>query len=302
MPVLEIPYKLLYFSKVIDSQSGFKDNPKLFWSYHKAFLGSRAGAMPAISYLGETAVQPGDKANLLNKYFSSVLRPISDVNIDPICISDVELSGVKVSVDEVCDYLKGLDTSKASGPDGIPARLLKECCDQIAPSLCAIFNQSLSSAKVPTEWKSADIAPIHKKDSKEPAENYRPISLLPIVSKVLERCVFTRLYIHLKCLITDLQHGFMKNRSCVTQLLSVLHAIRLNLDKNIQTDVIYLDFAKAFDSVDHKILLAKLKAYGISGQLLSWLADYLSGRVQRVVLEGTSSHVRNFYQQLTRRY
>ena len=183
----------------------------------------------------------------------------------------------------MCDYLK------ASGPDEIPARLLKECCDQIGPSLCAIFNQSLSSAKVPTEWKSADIAPIHKKDSKEPAENYRPISLLPIVSKVLERCVFTCLYIHLKCLITDLQHGFMNNRSCVTQLLSVLHAIGLNLDKNIQTDVIYLDFAKAFDSVDHKILLAKLKAYGISGQLLSWLADYLSGRVQRVVLEGTSS-------------
>lgn len=85
----------------------------------------------------------------------------------------------------------------------------------------------------------------------------------------------------------DLQHGFLKNRSCVTQLLSVLHDVGLNLDMNIQADVIYLDFAKAFDSVDHNI--AKLNACGISGNLLSWLTNYLSGRFQRVVFEGTSS-------------
>ena len=142
-------------------------------------------------------------------YFSSVYRPASDVNIAQICISHLQLSDLELSLDEVRDHLKSLDTSKASGPDGIPARLLKECCDQIAPSLCAIFNQSLGSAKLPSEWKSADIVPIHKKDSKELAEHYRPISLLPIVSKVLERCVFNRLYEHLKRLTTDLQHGFM---------------------------------------------------------------------------------------------
>ena len=119
-----------------------------------------------------------------------------------------------------------------------------------------IFNQSLSSGQIPTEWKSADITPIHKKDSAEPAENYRPISLLPIVSKVLERCVFNCLYGHVNNLITPLQHGFLRNRSCVTQLLSVLHTIGRNLDKNIQTDVIYLDFAKAFDAVDHNVILS----------------------------------------------
>lgn len=151
------------------------------------------------------------------------------------------------------------------------------------------FNHSLGSARLPSEWKSADIVPIHKKYSKELAEHYRPISLLPITSKVLERCVFNRLYEHLKRLTTDLQHGFLKNRSCVTQLLSVLHDVVLNLDRNIQTDVIYLDFSKAFDSVDHNILLAKLNTYGISGNLLSLLTNYLSGRFQRVVPEGASS-------------
>ena len=92
-------------------------------------------------------------------------------------------------MDEVMERLSELDTTKACGPDKIPARLLKECSEQIAPSLCSLFNHSLSIGQIPREWKSADVTPIHKKDSKEDAKNYRPISLLPIVSKVLERCV-----------------------------------------------------------------------------------------------------------------
>ena len=130
-----------------------------------------------------------------------------------------------------------------------------------------------------------------QKDSKEPAENYRPISLLPIISKVLERCVFNCPYDHVNSLITPVQHGFLRNRSCVTQLLSVLHTIDRNLHKNIQTDVIYLEFAKAFDTVDHNVLLSKLKAYGVSGQLLTWLANYLSGRLQRVVIDSATSQL-----------
>ena len=257
------------------------------------FLGGRSCTNSAISYDDEVATKPAQKAELLNKYFCSVfLSAAPDVNIEPTNNSlrtDMEISQVQVSVDDVTKHLIGLDTSKACGPDGIPARLLKECGQQIAPSLCGIFNQSLSSGQIPTEWKSANITPIHKKDSKEPAENYRPISLLPIVSKVLERCVFNCLYDHVNNLITPLQHGFLRNRSCVTQLLSVLHTIGRNLDKNIQADVIYLDFAKAFDTVDHNVLLSKLKAYGVSGQLLTWFANYLSGRHQRVVIDGATS-------------
>ena len=99
----------------------------------------------------------------------------------------------------------------------------------------------------------------------------------------------TRFCDHVKHLISLSQHGFLKNRSCVTQLLSVLHAIGEALDKNIQSDLIYLDFAKAFDSIDHSILLAKLKAYGVSGPLFAWFTDYLTGRAQRVVVEGAES-------------
>ena len=109
------------------------------------------------------------------------------------------------------------------------------------------------------------------------------------MSKVLERCVYTNFYYHILHLITPYQHGFLRNRSCVTQLLSVLHTIGKNLDKNTQTDIVYLDFAKAFDSVDHSILLQKLKCYGVTGNLLGWFADYLNNRRQRVVVDGVAS-------------
>ena len=109
----------------------------------------------------------------------------------------------------------------------------------------------------------------------EPAENYRPISLLCILSKVLEHCVCIKLYDHVKQFVSRLQHGLLRNRSCVTQLLSVLNTIGRNLDKNIQTDVIYLDFAKAVDSVDHSVMRQKLKRYGVEGSTLAWFTDYL---------------------------
>ena len=136
----------------------------------------------------------------------------------------------------------------------------------------------------------AHCALIHLSTKKEAAKNYRPTSLLPVVSKVLDRCVDNRFYDHLKDLISVLQHGFLPNRSCVTQLLSVLHTVGQSLDNNIQSDMIYLDFAKAFDTVDHSALLAKLRLYGVKGQLFCWFKDYLTERTQRVVLENAASH------------
>ena len=120
----------------------------------------------------------------------------------------------------------------------------KNAVNKKLPASARFSNLSLSRGKIAHEWKTADITPIHKKYSKEPAENYQPILLLNIVSKVLERCVGSRFYDHVKHSFTLLRHGFLRNRSCITQLLSVLHAIGQALDKNIQTDGIYLDLRK----------------------------------------------------------
>jgi len=175
-------------------------------------MGGRSCTNSATCYDGEVATKPAHKAELLNKYFCFVfLSATPDVTIDPTnnpLKTEMEISQIQVSVDDVTKHLTVLNTSKAPGPDGISARLLKECSQEIALSLCGIFNKSLSSGQIPAEWKSADITPIHKKDSKEPAEKYRPILLHPIVSKVLERCVCNCLYDHVNNLITPLQHGF----------------------------------------------------------------------------------------------
>jgi hypothetical protein len=106
------------------------------------------------------------------------------------------------------------DITKASGPDEIPARLLKTCGNEIAPSLCSLINRSLETARLPSEWKMPNITSVHKKDSLEPAINYRPISLLCIINKILERLIGNGLRAQVKHLITTLQHGFQRNRSC----------------------------------------------------------------------------------------
>lgn len=276
-----------YLAKI---ENSFFDNPKLFWSYHKAITHCRSSQSSEITYNGATAKTAKEKANLFNTYFSSVFRPPSTTRVHPPRMaSEGNISEITLDVHEVTQGLRNLNTLKACGPDGIPPRLLQECAFEIAPSICELFNHSLHTGQIPSEWKSANVTPVHKKDLKKPAEHYRPISLLPILGKVLERCVCVRLYDHVRNLITNSQHGFLRRRSCVTQLLSVLHAIGQSLDKNIQTDVVYLDFAKAFDTVDHQILLHKLASYGVSGHLYEWFTNYLSGRRQRVVVDGATS-------------
>ena len=229
------------------------------------------------------------KRNYLTTIFTSSSLDKAPENSECSLRSSVKISEITLTTDEVRDCLSKLDVTKATGPDGIPARILRECSSQIASSLCALFNYSLRTGCFPSDWKCADVTPVHKRDSKEPASKYRPISLLSIISKVMERCVCNRLHEHFSQLITSLQHGFVRNRSCVTQLLAVLHKIGEALDKNKQSDILYLDFAKAFDCVDYTILIEKLRWYGIDGCLLEWFKDYLKGRYQRVIVDGVAS-------------
>ena len=147
----------------------------------------------------------------------------------------------------------------------------------------------VSQGVVPSEWKLANLSPILKTDDPTLSSNYRPISLLNTISKVLERCVFSHCSKHLEPQIYHLQHGFMKGRSTVTQLVEVYDDIVNSVASGKEVDVLYLDLAKAFDKVPHNLLLLKLQLHGITGPLLLWMQSYLSERKQRVVLEGASS-------------
>ena len=191
---------------------------------------------------------------------------------------------------EIQAVLEALDVTKATGSDGIPARLLKETAEVIAPSLCCLFNKSLNTGTLPDEWKLANVVPVHKKGNAEYTENYRPISLLPIVSKVLERCVLNNIKCHLHQLVHSSQHGFFTGKSCTTNLIEALDNIGSLLDSGNQIDVIYLDMSKAFDKVNHELLLSKLSKLGFGGGLLQWFRSYLSNRRQRVTALGATSN------------
>ena len=144
---------------------------------------------------------------------------------------------------------------------------------------------------MPNDWKVANVSCIFKKGDKSVPGNYRPVSLTSVVCKILERIIREIVVNHLSLnnLLSDCQFGFVKNRSTITQLLSVLEDWTDAMDKNLQVDTVYLDFRKAFDSVPHMRLLKKVEAYGISGMILEWLRNFLSGRKQRVVVNGHQS-------------
>ena len=185
--------------------------------------------------------------------------------------------------------LSSLDVNKASGPDEIPARTLKETVREIDPSLCDLFNKLLRLGSLQTEWKLANIVPVYKKENKEYIENYRPTSLLCLVSKVMERCLFNAIKDQFYILVGSYQHGFMAKRSCVTQLVEVYCLIGSQLDKGGQVDFIFLDISKAFDKVSHRKLLTLLQEHGFGGNLLAWFDFYLQNRLQRVTALVVSS-------------
>ncbi|CAB3997618.1 Hypothetical predicted protein [Paramuricea clavata] len=190
------------------------------------------------------------------------------------------LSQISLDSVDVLAAIKTIDSSKAQGPDKIPAKILVECAEQISPSLTDLFNLSLQSGTLPTEWKLANIMPLLTKAPAEKVENYRAISLLSLVSKLLERCILNKIIDHIASNLSNLQFGFLKGRSTTSQLLSVYHKIQEAMDAGIQTDMVFLDFSKAFDSVNHHKLIFKLKLFGITGKLHDWLKDYLSNRSQ----------------------
>ena len=180
----------MYLAKI---EASLKDNPKMFWKYHKSILHHRSSLNPIITFNNRTAKSPKEKAELFNTYFCSVLRAAQTaMNHDAfisLVTSSSQPSDITISEKEVATHLCNLDISKVTGPDGIPGRILKQCSTIIAPSLRSLSNHSRHFGTDPFDWKAANVTPVLKKEKKEPASNYRPISLLSIISKVLERCI-----------------------------------------------------------------------------------------------------------------
>mgnify|MGYP001798288364 CR=1 FL=1 len=164
--------------------------------------------------------------------------------------------------------IRKLGCYQSSRIDKISARLLKETAVEISPSLCKLFNKSLRTGAVPMEWWR--LVPVYKGKA-EQAENHCPISLLPIVSKVLERCVLNSLKDLWRKIVKSCQHGFLNGKSCTSNLLKVLDYIGLLLDNEKQVDIVYMDISKPLDKVCHYRLLQKLRHFGFRGSMLQMI-------------------------------
>ena len=278
-----------------------KSNPKVFYSYVRSKYRTKDTVGPLQNKDGIIIADGSGMCEELNEYFSTVftcedLTNIADImpKITAVFHGDQSsvLQNIAISQGNICMRLKRLDPNKAPGVDGLVPRLLVETADTLCVPLYIIYSKSLEEGCVPSHWKQANVSPIYKKSgSKEKASNYRPISLTSQACKLLESMIRDSIFQHLSKfdLIRATQHGFVNNRSCLTNLLEYFDIVTRSVDKGEPLDVIYLDFQKAFDKVPHKRLLLKLQAHGIGGILAKWIESWLTDREQRVVLNGCTS-------------
>ena len=234
-----------------------------------------------------------EKVECLNSYFTSV----SSITTEPPLIPDLvlktysKLDSIVITEEKVIDILESLNTNKASGPDLISNKMLKNVARSIAKPLTELFNRLLLNHKFPDRWKFSHVTSLFKKGDKCLPSNYRPVALLSNVGKVMERIVFKRLYNFLNDndLLYKYQSGFIPGHSTTFQLVDIYHHICQTFDQNQLSCMVFFDISKAFDRVWHPGLLHKLEQNGISGDLLLWMSDYLSDRTQSVVLNSVTS-------------
>ena len=191
-------------------------------------------------------------------------------------------------MENVLKTLRHLNVSKGTGLDKIPAKMLRIAADIIAPSLTYIFNLSILTGVFVDNWKDARVIPIHKEGDRRTLGNYRPISILPIVSKVFEKEIFKQLYKHLNenNLISKFQSGFRPGHSTITALIQMCDNWYENMDNGKLTGVVFIDIRKAFDSIDHDILLKKLAYYGVLHMEHTWFQSYLASQKQQCQVNG----------------
>ena len=256
-----------------------KSNPKAIYQYVSSKSKVKESIPDLESPNGEFTKNDSEKAHVLNTFFGSVFTH-EDTEKLPECddFTDVLLSKVEITNTDVFNVLTSLNVNKSPGPDGVHPRVLKELAHELSAPLKTFFDKTMKEGKIPQKWKIAEVKPIFKKGNKNSPNNYRPVSLTCIVCKIFEQFVRNALYKHLtdNDLLALEQFGFCQGRSCTTQLLVTINDWLLNIDKNVPTDAVYLDFSKAFDCVPHRRLMTKLHAYGIRGDMYNWIKDFYS--------------------------
>lgn len=297
--------KEMYRNKIEEGQN----DPRTIWKMFRQFGAGKKG--PAESCMGinvnDNVIKNDDViANLFNEFFinvaSNLKQPLKPFNFDKLntyinskMADDVCFDIPLINCSFVTSFLSSLDGTKSTGLDCIGPRLLKLAPSILSPSITYIINKSITSGMFPSIWKHAKVNPLHKTAAKDELNNYRPISILPTLSKIIEKWINMKLmsYLNQYQILHKKQSGFRSSHSTESALIHMtdawLHAIN---DGNI-IGCLLVDFRKAFDLVDHNLLLQKLKHYKINNLSLSWFESYLTNRTQQVKVNGSTSRTEN---------
>ena len=272
---------------------------KCWWKLVNQFTikkGFSTPDIPPIQYDNKVCYLPEEKAEAFNEHF--IRNSTITGNEDELPVLDIVENSIPeliITEEMVTDVIKSLNPNKAVGPDFVHNKMLIKAVSVISGPLAVLFNRSLDEHKFPTSWKIANVTPIFKKGEKDKCGNYRPVSLLSCVSKVMEKCVQIHVFDYLKSynLLTSNQSGFIPGDSTVMQLLVMYDDFCKAIDNKVTSQSVFFDISKAFDRVWHRGLIYKLQCIGVRGTLLKWFTDYISQRKQAVVIKGKMSSYRS---------
>ncbi len=281
----------LYLKRITDE---IRDNPKQFWSYLKN-KNKQSGIPNIMNYKNTEINTPQEIVNAFADLFGKSYTHCTSGN--SICSSVTDLDDLykntlylkKFDKSEIHAACMQLKPTLTAGPDGVPSFFIRDCASILCDPLLKIFNLILKRSVFPEKWKLSRITPVHKKDSSSDVTNYRPITIINNFAKIFEIALHSRMYRHVFTHLSSAQHGFVKGRSTTTNLLLKTQFIADCLDERGQVDCIYTDYSKAFDCINHTILLHKLHSFGCSIDLVNLFSSYLCGRYQYVYCHGFKS-------------
>ena len=287
---VKVRTEMCYLLYVSNTEHLIPQNIKHFWTFINSL--KKNSNLPAhMKYNNEHLEGSADIAEAFATHFQSAYSDFSGLDlstVEPVRYATT-LSSHVFDLDEIVNRLKGLDTSKRAGPDGVPAILLSKCSSSLAQPLQIIFQRSMNSGYFPKIWKFSNLLPIFKSGDKCDISNYRGISILSAIPKLFESILTDEIFTTFKHYIISEQHGFYRGRSTATNLGVYQDFLISSLEAGYQVDCIYTDLSKAFDSVCHPLLLKKLSEIGFAGNYLSWIKSYLCDRRQCVEVCGTLS-------------
>ena len=282
-----------------------KNNVYMMWKCLKSVLPNKSSSFPSIIY-DKDIVYDDDYsiANAFNDYFIQInLSPVQELTAEPAddncifssCSTDHVFEFINVEEDYVLKLLANLDRRKATGSDDIDITFLKLSKSYIAPSITQLINLSLSKGIFPDDCKYAKVFPLYKKGDANCIRNFRPISILPAISKLIEKAVHKQLYDYLVKynILNKAQFGFRPGHSTSSALACLTDDWLRSIDDGFIVGALFIDLRRAFDTVNTAILLNKLKTIGLSTLSLSWFSSYLNNRKQYVTINNCKSNDQN---------